>query len=102
MSEAYKTIEREKYLMRIHRSNNLVSDLNGAMTFNKLDLLSGHSHITTFSTHVGPSRNKRLGVRPYCKLLGFSKCERKVPYRPPPKMTQSYDPQLESCLAELG
>ncbi len=67
MQEANKAVKREKHLMPT--IDNLVADLNGATIFSKLDLSSGcyqlelepESHrITTFSTHVGLRRYKRL------------------------------------------
>ncbi|KAK3743590.1 hypothetical protein QZH41_010231, partial [Actinostola sp. cb2023] len=67
MREANKTVEREKHLMPT--IDDLVADLNGATVFSKLDLSSGYQqleldpesrHITTFSTHVGLRRYKRL------------------------------------------
>ena len=58
---------REKHLMPT--IDDLVTDLNGATVFSKLDLSSGYHqlelepesrHITTFSSHVGLRRYKRL------------------------------------------
>ena len=67
MREANKAVKREKHLMPT--IDDLVADLNGAIVFSKLDLSSGYHqlelepesrHITTFSTHVGLRRYKRL------------------------------------------
>ena len=67
MREANKAVKREKYLMPT--IDDLVADLNGATMLTKLDLSSGYHqlelapesrHITTFSTHVGLRRYKRL------------------------------------------
>ena len=65
--EANKAVKPEKHLMPT--IDDLVADLNGATVFSKLDLSSGHHqldlepesrYITTFSTHVGLRRYKRL------------------------------------------
>ena len=67
MREANKAVKREKHLMPT--IDDLVADLNGATVFSKLDLSSGYHqlelapesrYITTFSTHVGLRRYKRL------------------------------------------
>ena len=67
MREANQVIKREKHLMPT--IDDLIADLNGAMVFSKLDLSSGYHqfelspesrNITTFSTHVGLRRYKRL------------------------------------------
>ena len=67
MREANKAVKREKHLMPT--TDDLVADLNGATVFSKLDLSSGYHqfeltpesrHITTFSTHIGLRRYKRL------------------------------------------
>jgi hypothetical protein len=67
MCEANKAIGREKHLMPT--LDDLIADLNGAAVFSTLDLASGYHqltlapesrHITTFSTHVGLRRYKRL------------------------------------------
>ena len=67
MREANKVAKQEKHLMPT--IDDLVADLNGATVFSKLDLSSGYHqlklapesrHITTFSTHVGLRRYKRL------------------------------------------
>ena len=67
MREANKAIGREKHLMPT--LDDLIADLNGAAVFSTLDLASGYHqltlapesrHITTFSTHVGLRRYKRL------------------------------------------
>ena len=67
MREANKAVKREKHLMPT--VDNLVADLNGATVFGKLDPSSGYHqlelepeslYITTFSTHVGLRRYKRL------------------------------------------
>ena len=67
MRKANKAVKREKHLMPT--TDDLVADLNGATVFSKLDLSSGYHqfeltpesrHITTFSTHIGLRRYKRL------------------------------------------
>ena len=67
MWEANKAVKREKPLMPT--IDDLVAELNGATVFSKLDLLSGYHqlelepesrNITTFSTHIGLWRYKRL------------------------------------------
>lgn len=67
MREANKAIKREKHIMPT--IDDLIADLSGATVFSKLDLSSGYHqfvldpecrHITTFSTHVGLRRYKRL------------------------------------------
>ena len=67
MREANKAVKREKHLMPT--IDDLVADLNGSTVFTTLDLSSGYHqlelaeesrHITTFSTHLGLRRYKRL------------------------------------------
>ncbi|XP_028406801.1 uncharacterized protein LOC114529243 [Dendronephthya gigantea] len=67
MREANKAVRREKHLMPT--LDELITDLNGATVFSTLDLTSGYHqleldpasrHITTFSTHIGLRRYKRL------------------------------------------
>ena len=67
MRKANKAVKHEKHLMQT--IDDLVADLNGATVFSKLDLSSGYHqlelepesrHITTFTTHVGLRRYKRL------------------------------------------
>ena len=67
MREANKAIGREKHPMPT--LDDLISDLNGATTFTKLDMSQAYHqleldeasrYITTFSTHVGLRRYKRL------------------------------------------
>ena len=67
MREANRAVKREKHLMPT--TDDLIADLNGATVFSKLDLSSGYHqfelspesrNITTFSTHVGLRRYKRL------------------------------------------
>ncbi|CAB4030059.1 Retrovirus-related Pol poly from transposon, partial [Paramuricea clavata] len=67
MREANKAVKREKHL--IPTLDELITDLNDATVFSTLDLTSGYHqlelepesrHITTFSTHVGLRRYKRL------------------------------------------
>ena len=62
-----KAIKREKHLMPT--IDDLIADLNGATHFSTLDLSSGYHqlelapesrYVTTFSTHVGLRRYKRL------------------------------------------
>ena len=67
MKEANKAITRKKHLMPT--IDDLIADLNGATHFSTLDLSSEYHQlglspksrfITTFSTHVGLRRYKRL------------------------------------------
>ena len=67
MREANKAIKREKHL--VPTIDDLIADLNGATHFSSLDLSSGYHqlelspesrYVTTFSTHVGLRRYKRL------------------------------------------
>jgi len=67
MRQANKAIERERHQMPT--IDELIHDLNGASVFSKLDLSSGYNQlvlsdssrpITTFSTHMGIFRFKRL------------------------------------------
>ena len=67
MREANKAIKREKHFMPI--IDDLIADLNGATHFSTLDLSSWYHQlelspesrfISTFSTHVGLRRYKRL------------------------------------------
>ncbi|XP_062614628.1 uncharacterized protein K02A2.6-like, partial [Saccostrea cucullata] len=67
MREANKAIIRERHL--IPTIDELIHDLNGAAVFSKLDLRQGYHQlelepasrsITTFNTHVGIFRYKRL------------------------------------------
>ena len=67
MREVNRAVKREKHLMPT--TDDLTADLNGATVFSKLDLSSGYHefelspenrNITTFSTHVGLRRYKRL------------------------------------------
>ena len=67
MREANRAVKREKHLMPT--TDDLIADLDGATVFSKLDLSSGYHqfelspesrNITTFSTHVGLRRYKRL------------------------------------------
>lgn len=67
MREANKAIIRERHLMPT--VDELIHDLNGASVFSKLDLRQGYHQleldhasrsITTFNTHVGIIRYKRL------------------------------------------
>ena len=67
MREANKAISRERHVMPT--LDEVIHDLNGATIFSKLDLNQGYHqlclhpesrHITTFSTHVGLFRYKRL------------------------------------------
>ena len=68
MREANKAISRERHLLPT-LSDEVIHDLNGATVFSKLDLNQGYhqlplhpdsKHITTFSTHMGLFRYKRL------------------------------------------
>ena len=67
MREANKAVRREKH--PIPTIDESIADLNGATVFTTLDLTSGYHqlelhperrHITTFTTHVGLRRYKRL------------------------------------------
>jgi hypothetical protein len=67
MRQANKAILRERHVMPT--VDDMINDLNGAKIFSKLDLNSGYHqlelapesrYITTFSTHVGLRRYKRL------------------------------------------
>ena len=67
MREANKAVKRERHT--IPTIDELILDLNGAKVFSKLDLRSGYHqlelhpdsrYITTFSTHLGIYRYKRL------------------------------------------
>ena len=67
MRKANKAVRREKHPMPT--LDELVTDLNGATVFTNLDLTSGYHQlelhpesrrITTFTTHVGLRRYKRL------------------------------------------
>lgn len=67
MREANKAIERERHPMPT--IDELVHDLNGSKVFSKMDLKAGYNQlvldkesrpITTFSTHMGLYRYKRL------------------------------------------
>ena len=67
MREANEAVQRVKHPMPT--VDELITDLNGATVFSTLDLASGYHqlelhpesrHITTFTTHVGLRRYKRL------------------------------------------
>ena len=67
MREANSAISRERHLLPTLEE--VIHDLNGATVFSKLDLYQGYHqlslhpdsrHITTFSTHIGLFRYKRL------------------------------------------
>ena len=67
MREANRVVKREKHLMPT--TDDLIADRNPATVFIKLDLSSGYHqfelsleswNITTFSTHIGLRRYKRL------------------------------------------
>ena len=67
MRQPNKAIQRERHSMPT--LDELIHDLNGATMFSKLDLRAGYHqlelnaesrYITTFSTHVGLFRYKRL------------------------------------------
>jgi hypothetical protein len=69
MREANKAIVRERHVHVLPTVEELIHDLNGAITFSKLDLKSGYHqleleeqcrYVTTFSTHLGLFRYKRL------------------------------------------
>ena len=67
MPQANKTIKREHHVTPTLKE--IIGDLNGAKVFSKLDLNQGYNelelapesrYITTFSTHMGLMRYKRL------------------------------------------
>jgi hypothetical protein len=67
MREPNMAIQRERHQMPT--IDELINDLNGAKVFSKLDLRAGYHqfelhedsrYITTFSTHIGLYRYKRL------------------------------------------
>jgi hypothetical protein len=67
MREANQAIQRERHITPT--MDGIMSDLNGATVFSKLDLRAGYHqlelhpesrYITTFSTHIGLFRYKRL------------------------------------------
>ncbi|CAB4034315.1 Hypothetical predicted protein [Paramuricea clavata] len=69
MREPNKAIQRERHQMPT--IDELINDLNGAKVFSKLDLRTGYHqlelhedsrYITTFSTHIGLYRYKRLNL----------------------------------------
>lgn len=68
MRQANKAIQRERHITPT--MDDVVHELNGATVFSKLDLRTGYHqlelhpdsrYITTFSTHLGLRRYKRLG-----------------------------------------
>lgn len=73
MREVNKAIERERHI--IPTIDDVISDLNGCKVFGKIDLNMGYHqimlhpesrHITTFSTHTGLWRYKRLNFGMTC------------------------------------
>ena len=81
MPEANKAVKREKHLTPT--IDDLIADLNGATNFSTLDLSSGYHQlelapesrfVTTFSTHVGLRRYKRLpfGINAASKIFQVS------------------------------
>ena len=67
MRQANKAIKRERHPMPT--LEDIIADLNGASVFSTLDMTAGYHqfelapearHVTTFSTHVGLRRYKRL------------------------------------------
>ena len=83
MCEANKAISRERHLLPT--LDVLIHDLNGATVFSKLDLNQGYHqlllhpnsrHITTFYTHTGVLRYKRLsfGIN-----AAAEKCQNVIP-----------------------
>ena len=67
MRQANKAIKRERHVTPTVKE--MIGDLNGAKVFSKLDLNQGYNqlelalesrYITTFSTHMGLMRHKRL------------------------------------------
>ena len=80
MREPNKAIMREIHQMPT--VDELINDLNGAKIFSKVDLRSGYHQleldknsrsITTFSTHVGLFRYKRLNFGVCCAAEVFQK-----------------------------
>ena len=80
MGEANKAVKREKHLMPT--IDDLIADLNGATHLRTRDLSSGYHQlelapesrfVTTFSTHVGLKRYKRLPFGKYMQHLKSSK-----------------------------
>ena len=70
MRQANKAIKRERHVTPTVKK--MIGDLNGARVFSKLDLNQGYNqlelalesrYITTFSTHMGLMRYKRLNRR---------------------------------------
>jgi hypothetical protein len=73
MRPANKAIKRTRHL--VPAVDELISDINGSSVFSKLDLNQGYHqllldedsrHITTFSTHMGLFRYKRLNFGINC------------------------------------
>ena len=80
MREANKAITRERHI--IPKLEDILTELSGATYFTKLDLTEGYHqieleeesrHITTFATHLGPFRYKRLIFGISCAFESFQK-----------------------------
>ena len=80
MRKVHKVVKREKHIMPT--IDDLVADLNGATVFCQLDLSTGYHQleleqesrqITTFSSHVGLRRYKRL-------MFGINATSENLPY----------------------
>jgi len=80
MREANKAISRERHI--IPTIDDIMADLNGCTVFSKIDLNQGYHqlllhpdsrYITTFSTHVGLWRYKRLNFGLTCAAEIFQK-----------------------------
>lgn len=85
MRQANTAIKRERHITPT--INELISDLNGATVFSKLDLNQGYNqlelapesrYITTFSTHVGLRRYKRLNFGISCAAEIFQNAIRET------------------------
>ena len=80
MRKVHRAIVRERHI--IPTIDDIISDLNGCKVFSKLDLNQGYHqimlhpdsrHLTTFSTHVGLWRYKRLNFGMSCSAEIFQK-----------------------------
>ena len=85
MHEPNKGIERVRY--EIPTVDDIIHELNGATVFSKLDLnMAYHQleldpssrHFTTFSTHIGLFRFKRLNYGTVSAQEEFDNCIRKT------------------------
>ena len=80
MRSLNKAIIRERYI--IPTTDDIIADLNGCKVFSKIDLNQGYHqlplhpdsrHLTTFSTHVGLYRYKRLNFGLSCAAEIFQR-----------------------------